>query len=197
MVLRSWSACFTVRYNHPVPWFSARNISVSTVPVSSERIWELITDPDMLAALTPLVRSIEASGSVWTWTLNGIEGLGLRVEPVFTERMKFTEGRQIVFTHEPPPGIKERASVEGTYDLTPDGDSATGLKVDLVLSVDLPLPGLSRPAVERVMNSSMRITGKRFASNLYDELDLDPAGMTITEVAPSGSPASRTSPTQD
>ena len=39
-------------------WFSARNISMSTVPVRSEAIWELITDPAMLADLTPLVRSI-------------------------------------------------------------------------------------------------------------------------------------------
>jgi carbon monoxide dehydrogenase subunit G len=174
-----------------VTWFSARNISVSTVPVSSQRIWELITDPHMLASLTPLVRSIEASGSVWTWTLNGIEGLGLRVEPVFTERMQFTEGRQIVFTHEPLRGVHERAAVEGTYDLTPDGERSTGLKVDLVLSVDLPLPGLSRPAVERVMHSSMRLTGKRFASNLYEELGLDPADVTITEVASSTSQTDR------
>lgn len=139
----------------------------------------------MLAALTPLVRSIEASGPTWTWTLNGIEGLGLKVEPVFTERMEFTEGRQIVFAHDPPAGVTERAAVEGTYDLEPEGDQATGLQVDLVLSVELPLPGLARPAVERVMHSTMRITGKRFASNLYEELGLDPAQVTITELAPS------------
>jgi carbon monoxide dehydrogenase subunit G len=167
-----------------VTWFSARNISVSTVPVSSDQIWQLITDPDMLAALTPLVRSIRASGSNWTWTLNGIEGLGLKVEPVFTERMEFTEGRQIVFAHDPPNGVNERAGVEGTYDLTPEGDRATGLKVDLVLRVDLPLPGLSRPAVERVMHSSMQVTGRRFASNLYEKLGLDPAEVTIGEVSP-------------
>lgn len=166
-------------------WFSARNISVSTVPVPSGKIWELITDPHTLAALTPLVRSIEASGSTWTWKLNGIEGLGLKVEPVFTERMEFTEGSQIVFAHDPPTGVTERAAVEGTYDLLPEGDQATGLKVDLVLSVDLPLPGLSRPAVERIMHSSMRVTGKRFASNLYEELGLDPGQVTITELTPS------------
>ncbi|MBT8240106.1 MAG: SRPBCC family protein, partial [Acidimicrobiia bacterium] len=183
--------------NDPVTWFSARNISVSTVPVSSERIWELITDPHMLASLTPLVRSIEASGSVWTWTLNGIEGLGLRVEPVFTERMRFTEGRQIVFTHDPPKGVNERAAVEGTYDLTPEGDRSTGLSIDLVLSVDLPLPGLARPAVERVMYSSMQLTGKRYASNLYEELDLDPADVTITEVAPTTDRASDPKPRKE
>ncbi len=171
-------------YKHPVTWFSARNISVSTVPVPSDQIWKLITDPDTLAALTPLVRSIKASGSKWTWTLNGIEGLGLKVEPVFTERMEFTEGRQIVFAHDPANGVNERAAVEGTYDLTAEGDRATGLKVDLVLRVDLPLPGLSRPAVERIMHSSMRATGRRFASNLYEKLELDPAEVTITEIAP-------------
>ena len=167
-----------------VAWFSARNISVSSVPVGAGQIWELITDPQALASLTPLVRSIEASGSRWTWTLAGIEGLGLKVEPVFTERMEFTEGRQIVFAHDPPDGVRERAAVEGIYDLTPQGDRVTGLKVDLVLSVELPLPGVSRPAVERIMDSTMRITGRRFASNMYEVLGLDPAEVAITELAP-------------
>ena len=75
--------------------FSARNISTSAVPALSDEIWKLITDPDTLAALTPLVQSIEASGSRWQWTLNGIQMLGPKLDPSFTERMEFTEGRQI------------------------------------------------------------------------------------------------------
>jgi carbon monoxide dehydrogenase subunit G len=163
-------------------WFSARNISMSTVPVRSEAIWELITDPAMLADLTPLVRSIEATSSHWVWTLNGIEALGLKVEAVFTERMEFVDQRHIVFAHDPPAGSRERAAVEGVYDLAPNGDEATDLRVDLTLLVDLPLPRLSRHAVTPVLLSTMRATGQRFASNLYEQLGLDPATVSVTEL---------------
>ncbi len=161
--------------------FRARNASSSTVPVPSIEIWDLITDPTTLAALTPLVRSIEASGSTWTWTLDGVEALGQRVDAVFTERMEFTDGRRIVFTHDPPRGRRELAGLEGIYDLTPTGEASTDLAIDLTLSVDLPLPGLSRRAVEGVLQTMMRTTGKRFAGNLYERLGLDPSTVAITE----------------
>ena len=164
--------------------FSARNISASRVPATGTDIWAVITDPEALAELTPLVRSIEASGSNWRWALEGIGALGLQVDAVFTERMDFTEGRRIVFTHDPPPGSRELAGLEGVYDLTPVGSDGTDLRVDLTLSVELPLPGLSRPAVEGVLQSLMRTTGRMFAANLYERLGLDPSTVTITEVAP-------------
>lgn len=165
-------------------WFSARNISMSTVPVGPDEIWRVLTDPSTLADLTPLVRSIEATGSEWRWKLNGIDGLGVSVEAVFTERMEFTEKQQIIFSHDPPEDERERAAVEGVYDLKPAGESATDLQVDLELFVDLPLPRLSRYAVEPLILSTMRLTGQRFASNLYEHLGLDPSTATITEVAP-------------
>lgn len=164
-------------------WFSARTVSSSTVPVASDRIWDVLTDPTTLAELTPLVKSIEASGSQWLWTLNGIEALGIKIEAAFTESMTFTEKRQIVFAHDPPPGKKEHAAVDGIYDLSPAGDQATNLEIDLTLSVELPLPRLARPAVERVVSSAMRLTGQQFASNLYERLGLDPATAKITEVS--------------
>lgn len=136
----------------------------------------------MLAALTPLVRSIEASGSQWEWALNGIEALGLKVEAVFTETMEFVDERRIIFTHDPPSGSRERAGVEGVYDLSTTDPRATDLKVDLTLSVDLPLPRVSRLAVERVILTTMRATGQRFATNLYEELGLDPSTVQVTEL---------------
>ena len=100
----------------------------------------------------------------------------------FTEQMTFVDERQIRFEHAPPPGETERAGVDGVYDLTPVENRATGLRVDLTLSVDLPLPRLSAPAVERVLRTSMRATGQRFAENLYGLLDLDPSDASVTEV---------------
>lgn len=163
--------------------FSARTISASTVPVSSNKIWKILTNPDALAELTPLIRSIEASGSRWLWTLNGIEALGMKVEAAFTESMEFTDERQIVFTHDPPQGKKELAAVEGIYDLTPAGPNSTDLRVDLTLSVELPLPRIARQAVERVILATMRVTGRQFASNLYERLGLDPETAEINELS--------------
>lgn len=165
-------------------WFSARNISLSLVPVPPDKIWAVITHPATLASLTPLVRSIESSGEHWRWTLNGIDGLGVTIEPVFTERMNFTDERQIVFSHEPPTGASERAAVEGVYDLLSVENGSTELRVDLTLSVELPLPRLSRLAVERIMYQTMRLTGQKFASNLYEHLGLDPRDVTIEELSP-------------
>jgi len=164
--------------------FSARTISSSTVPVSADTIWEILTDPTALAELTPLVRSIEASGPQWLWTLNGIEALGVSIAPTFTETMRFVDGRRIVFEHDPPPGTKEQAAVDGVYDITPTPGAtreSTDLEIDLTLSVELPLPRLARPAVEQVIKSTMRLTGRQFASNLYERLGLDPATATIDE----------------
>lgn len=163
-------------------WFSSRTISASTVPVASNRIWDVLTDPTVLAELTPLVQSIEASGSRWLWTLNGIEALGVKAEAAFTERMEFIDGRRIVFAHDPPSGSNERASVDGVYDLVPAGPETTDLRIDLTLAVELPLPRLSRFAVEAVIHSTMRLTGQQFAANLYERLNLDPSTVEITEL---------------
>ncbi len=160
--------------------FTARNISASTVPVSADLIWKQISDPASLTALTPLVRSIIVEGDLWRWQLTGIEALGVSVAPTFTERMEFIEPRLIRFDHETAHGERERAGADGTYELTQRGDE-TELKVDIALTVELPLPRLSAGAVERVMRASMQRTGKRFAVNLYHRLGLDPATIVIKQ----------------
>lgn len=162
--------------------FSSRNVSVSEVPAPVGDIWTLVSDAATLAELTPLVSSIDVDGEFWTWHLSGIEALGISVAPSFTEKMTFVEERSIVFGHQPKPGRKERAGAQGRYDLTPVGDQATRLKVDLTLHVELPLPKLSGAAVRKVMATTMTHTGKRFATNLYQRLGLDPATVRIREL---------------
>lgn len=161
--------------------FIARNVSASVVPVSAEQIWKHLSDPVSLTALTPLVRSIVVDGNLWRWQLAGIEALGVSVSPAFTERMEFIEPRLIRFNHQSPDGQHERAGADGTYELTPQGDG-TELKVDIALTIELPLPRLSARAVERVMKTSMQRTGKRFAVNLYHRLGLDPSTITIKQL---------------
>lgn len=159
--------------------FNSRNHSVATVPVAPEAIWDVLTDPELLAELTPLVDRIEPDGDRWAWTLAGISGLGIEVAPTFTERMTFVPISRIDFLHEPPPGHNERAGVNGTYQITKVGSSESKLRIDLSLCVDLPLPGFSRRVVESIMASTMHRTGEAFARNLYAHLDIDPNDVTI------------------
>ena len=165
-----------------MPAFRSRNRSISVVPSPPEQIWELLTDPQLLADLTPLVDRIEAKGDQWSWTLAGISGLGIEVAPTFTERMTFVPISRIDYVHEPPPGKSERAGVDGTYLITKVDDESTKLAIDLTLCVELPLPGFSRSLVEGIMARTMARTGDAFARNLYRHLDLDPDAVSIRVV---------------
>ncbi len=157
--------------------FSARNTSVAVVPADRERIWAVLRDADTLAALTPLVRSIDVSGDIWVWHLRGISAVGVSVTPSFTELMSFDEPKLIQFAHQPPNGHNERAGAGGTYGLERIDDDHTRLSIDITLCVELPLPRLSRRVVEATIVSMMQRTGDRFATNLYDRLSIDPASV--------------------
>jgi len=154
--------------------FSSRNQSEAVVPAPRTAIWAILSDPDKLAAITPLVKSIKADGPLWCWQLAGISALGVKVAPSFVERMDFTEPSRIEFAPAPPQGTTERAGATGTYVLE-DAGEGTHLSIDITIEVDLPLPKVSKRAVEKVMASTMERTGERFARNLYEQLGLDPA----------------------
>ncbi|HEX7134492.1 MAG TPA: SRPBCC family protein [Iamia sp.] len=159
--------------------FQNRNRSEADLPVARDRIWEVLTDPGCLAALTPLIKDITADGDRWCWQLTGISALGVSVAPSFTEQMAFTPVERIEYRHAPPSGTTEKAGADGVYTLTELPGDGCRLFVDLTMWVDLPLPKLSRRAVERVMAETMQRAGDRFAENLYRHLDIDPADVEI------------------
>ena len=119
------------------------------------------------------MRDIRADRDLWCWQLTGISALGVKAAPSFTERMHFVDRERIDFRHDPPPGEPERAGADGTYTLSDLGGDGTRLHIDIAIWVDLPLPRLARPAVERIMAESMARTGDRFAANLYAHLGID------------------------
>jgi carbon monoxide dehydrogenase subunit G len=163
--------------------FESRNLSEADVPASRSAIWAVLSDPDLLARFTPLIKAIRANGDLWCWQLSGISALGVKVAPSFSERMTFVELERIDFEHDPPSGATEKAGANGVYTLEDLGDGLTRLFIDITIWVDLPLPSLSRRAVEKVMAESMDRTGHRFAKNLYQHLEIDPS--TVTERTPS------------
>lgn len=148
--------------------FSASTTASAIVPVSRDRVWDVLVDPDLVAAFTPFVKTIRADGDHWIWTLSGLTVLGKGFSATFTERMTLEDGKRIEFTHDPP-GVKERAAVNGWYDLK---DVAEGVRLEtsLEICVDLPLPKLSGGAVRTAMKGVMATMGDRFSKNLLDHL---------------------------
>ncbi|MEQ3553748.1 hypothetical protein WIS52_25015 [Pseudonocardia nematodicida] len=141
----------------------------------------MLTDPVLLPKLTPLLSRIDAepgpdrASARWRWHMVQLAVLGVGIKPVFTERMSFTEGKRIEFTHEPPPGVTEWSGAEGYYalrDAEPgtDGAPATHLEISLTLHVDMPLSRLAAPVVTRTMRATMDVTGDRFGANLLKYL---------------------------
>lgn len=149
--------------------FSATTRSEIVLAAPRDRIWAALVDPVLLPQLTPLLRRIEVAGDLWRWHLAGLSVLGVGIEPVFTERMAFDEGRLITFTHAPPPGVVEPAGTEGWYALA-DVPGGTHLAIALALTVELPLPRAAGPAVRAVMTATMQRTGERFGANLLRHL---------------------------
>lgn len=149
--------------------FSATVNSSAGISAPRKEVWDALTDPVLLPKLTPLLNRIDAEGDIWTWHMVRIAALGVSIVPSFTERMLFTDGTRIEYTHEAPAGQRERAGAEGTYELS-DIDGGTQLAISLTLTVDLPLPKVSAKAVEKVMTSMMSRTGERFSANLLSHL---------------------------
>lgn len=149
--------------------FSIRDSNRDALSAPRDEVWPVMEDPDLIAQLMPLVDRIEVRGEHWRWCLANVGALGVSVSPCFTVAMTIVEPERIEFRHDPPPGARERAGASGAYGLVPF-DGGTVLDIDLEMSVELPLPRLSRGAVQQVMATTTRIAGDRFFANLCAHL---------------------------
>ena len=149
--------------------FSASKTSEATVAHSRDLVWDVLTDADTVARLTPMVASITPEGDRWRWQLTRIPVLGVSISPSFTELMAFDAPQRITFTHAPPEGRHERAAAEGWYQLD-EVEGGTHLHIRLTVTVELPLARAATPAVRKVMETVMGHTGDRFSANLLRHL---------------------------
>ncbi len=148
--------------------FTVRNRTQAVVAADRADIWSALTDPDLVAELTPYLERIDADGDRWRWHLTRVPVLGTVVEPSFTELMSFTEPTSITFHHDPA-SRREQAGAEGTYRLA-DHRDGTDLSIDLAVTVDLPFPKVAGPAVRTAMGGVVAHMGRRFGTNLEHHL---------------------------
>jgi uncharacterized protein YndB with AHSA1/START domain len=149
--------------------FRARDRSSAVLRSPRSEVWAALTDADLIARITPYVTSITVDGDRWVWRLATIPVLGAAVAPAFTEVMELHPEERIEFTHDPA-RTDEMTSVEGTYVLADHAGGGTDVTIDLQIACTLPLPGLARPAVERVMAGVVKHMGTVFSRNLLKHL---------------------------
>lgn len=149
--------------------FRARDRSSAVLRSPRSAVWAVLTDPDLIAAMTPYVTRIDVDGDRWTWRMGTLPVLGIAVAPSFTEVMDLEPESRIVFTHDPE-RTDEMTSVMGTYVLADHESGGTDVSIDLQIACDLPLPSLARPAVERVMAGVVKHMGAVFSRNLLAHL---------------------------
>ena len=149
--------------------FRARDRSSAVLRSPRSEVWAALTDADLIARITPYVTSITVDGDRWVWRLATIPVLGAAVAPAFTEVMELHPEERIEFTHDPA-RTDEMTSVEGTYVLADHAGGGTDVSIDLQIACNLPLPGLARPAVERVMAGVVKHMGSVFSRNLLKHL---------------------------
>ena len=148
--------------------FHARNRSVATLAATQDQVWDMLVDPDLLVRFTPNLKSIDVDGDRWTWHLTRLPVLSAAIEPSFTEVMEFEEPHRIGFRHDET-HTDEHAGVDGEYLIRPVADG-TEVSIDIGIWVDLPLPRLARPAVERVMSTIVAGMGYRFGQHVRRHL---------------------------
>ena len=150
--------------------FSSSTSAEAVVPVARERVWDVLTQPDLVAAFTPFISQITVQGDDhWIWHLSGLQVLGKGFSATFTERMTLEEGTRIEFKHDPPTGTKERAGVHGWY-LLSDHPEGVLLETSMEIFVDLPLPRISGGPVRTTMRGVINQMGDRFSKNLLTHL---------------------------
>lgn len=150
--------------------FSTSTRTHAVVTASQDEVWAALTDPDLLARFTPFLRTVREHGEHWVWELARVPVLGRSFSFTFTERMRFEEPHRIDFTHDPEIGHgDENAGVDGWYRLDPQREG-TCLETSLTISVELPFPGVTRPAVTTAMKGVVALMGQRFSHNLLEHL---------------------------
>lgn len=149
--------------------FTARNRSSAALRSPRSEVWAALIDAQLMAKMTPYVTSIDVEGEKWLWRMGTIPVLGVSVAPRFTEVMEFEPQERIQFHHDPS-RRDEMTAVEGTYLLVERTDGGTDVSIDLEIACKLPLPGLARPAVERVMLQVVKHMGVVFSRNLLKHL---------------------------
>src|SRR5688572_4453086 len=97
--------------------FSTSTRNAATVTAGVPEVWDVLTDPALVARLTPFLHTVRPEGEHWVWQMTKVPVLGRSFSFTFRERMAFDPRSRIEFTHDPAPGADEAAGVAGWYAL--------------------------------------------------------------------------------
>jgi carbon monoxide dehydrogenase subunit G len=149
--------------------FSTSITSTAEIPYARGDIWSLVSDPDMVATMTPFLRAVTVvDAGTWVWELHGIPYPGGEFAAHFTEAMQLQAPERIDFTH--APDGRELAGADGWYSLDPVGRDQTRLAIGLSVHAVLPAPRWASRVIEPAMHAVVQQMGNRFAVNLQREL---------------------------
>ena len=130
----------------------------------------MLTDPALVAELTPFVRRITADGDHWRWEMSGLSVLGVGVAPAFTEQMTYDEPRRIEFRHDPPRGRDRAVGGRGVVRSSRSSLPAPGSPPRSRSPSTCRCPKVSGRAVRATMNAVIDQMGERFSKNLLAHL---------------------------
>ena len=149
--------------------FSTSITSTAEIPYAQDRIWSLVSDPDVVAEMTPFLKAIAVvDAGTWVWELHGVPYPGGEFAAHFTEAMSLQEPERIGFTHKPKG--RELAGADGWYSLEAVDRDRTRLAIGLTVHAVLPAPKWSKLVVEPAMHAVVQQMVNRFAVNLEREL---------------------------
>ena len=74
--------------------FSTANRSTATVTADVDAVWDVLTDPDQIARLTPFLHSVKEEGEHWVWQLTRVPVLA-SIPRIVTRGDVFKRGLRI------------------------------------------------------------------------------------------------------
>ena len=111
----------------------------------------MLTDPALVARLTPFLHTVRAEGEHWVWQMTKVPVLGKSFSFTFRERMDFDPSRTASTSPTTRAPGADEARRRRRLVRARDAPEGTRLETSMEITVDLPFPGVVRPAVETAM----------------------------------------------
>ena len=149
--------------------FSTSNRSAATVTADVEAVWDVLTDPALVARLTPFLQRVRRGGRALGLAADEGARCSARASRSRSASGWTSTPHRIDFTHDPAPGADEAAGVVGWYALALVRMGRTSRRRWRSPSTS-PSPVSSGPPSITAMKGVVALMGQRFSHNLLSHL---------------------------